>query len=383
MAFNEIKNLLKKNIGLHADTVGVSSIERAIGHRMDHLGVESESSYYSLIKEDSKEFAELVEEVVVPETWFFRNRSPFEALSECASELGRIDGKLGAREPLKILSIPCATGEEPYSIAMALRTAGLAEGDFHIDGVDVSKRALTKAKRAIYGQHSFREDNVSIQDKYFKKTRSGFQVIPGIKQHVSFKKANIISDAIAPSNEHYDIIFCRNLLIYFGRETQSLVLDKLRLMLKEGGFLFVGHAETTQVKNESFTKVDIPKSFAYQKTSSSGMDAKDVGAVDKLRNIYDQLVEVARKDLILSNKIKQPNDLKNKRVMPVLSVNHSWGKVEKLIGSGHFDDATSVCESLIEGEPENADGYYSFGLMNELCGSVGSEECFLEKAIDF
>ena len=187
MAFNEIKNLLQKNIGLHVDTVGVSSIERAIGHRMDHLGVGSESSYYSLIIEDPKEFAELVEEVVVPETWFFRNRSPFEALSKCASELGYVGGKTSSREPLKILSIPCATGEEPYSIAMALRTAGLAESDFHIDGIDVSKRALTKAKRAIYGQHSFREDNISIQDKYFKKTRSGFQVISGIKQHVSFK----------------------------------------------------------------------------------------------------------------------------------------------------------------------------------------------------
>lgn len=167
MAFNHIKKMLKKNIGLHADTVGVSSIERAISHRMSHVGVSTASSYYSLIKKDKKELGELIEEVVVPETWFFRNKSPFEALRECVVEMGFVNGKFGNADPLKILSLPCATGEEPYSIAMALLDSGLSENDFHVYGVDVSKRALTKARRAIYGQHSFREDSVNIKDRFF------------------------------------------------------------------------------------------------------------------------------------------------------------------------------------------------------------------------
>ena len=79
-------------------------------------------------------------------------------------------------KPLKILSLPCATGEEPYSIAMALCDAGLSESDFHINAIDVSKRALTKAKRAIYGQHFFRDDDVNIKENYFKKNtnKEGF-----------------------------------------------------------------------------------------------------------------------------------------------------------------------------------------------------------------
>jgi len=202
--------------------------------------------------------------VVVPEPWFFRSKTPFDAVNKCLSEM------VAARESLKILSFPCATGEEPYSIAMWLMAAGFSEADFNIDGVDVSKRALTKARRGIYGQHSFREDEVNIKDKFFKKTRSGYQILPEVKKHVAFSKANIIIDSICPSGEYYDIIFCRNLLIYFDRDTQNIVLDKLRLILKDGGVLFVGHAETTQIKKEYFTKINMPKAFAYRKIQKSG-----------------------------------------------------------------------------------------------------------------
>jgi chemotaxis protein methyltransferase WspC len=384
MAFNSIKNLLKENLGLHVDSVGVSSIERAISHRMSHVGMSSEDSYYSLLESDEKEFEELVEEVVVPETWFFRNKSPFEALRECVLNMGVSSDSSSGREPLRILSMPCATGEEPYSIAMTLRDAGLSGCDFSIDGIDVSKRALTKARRAIYGKHSFREDNLNIQNKFFKKTRSGFQIIPEIQERVSFEKANIITDNICPSNDYYDIIFCRNLLIYFSRETQNLVLEKVRLMLKPGGYLFVGHAETAQVNKKYFMKIDIPKSFAYQKISnkiSASKKSEHIGSVDKLKNIYNQLVEVAKKDVQIANKIKQSKTISSKRSSSMVGNGCSWGRVEGLIDGGHFDEATSLCESMLAGDPENADGYYYLGLISSLCGSKGGAESLLKKAI--
>ena len=381
MPFNNIKELLRNKIGLNADTVGASSIERAISHRMSVLGLSTAGRYYSLLSNDPTEIDELVEEVVVPETWFFRNKSPFEALSECVSETGFLNKDPASRTPLKILSLPCATGEEPYSIAMALRDCGLAEGDFYVDGVDVSKRAIAKARRAIYGQHSFREDGVNIQEKYFKKTRAGFHVSKDIREHVSFTKANIISDKICPSNEFYDIIFCRNLLIYFSRETQKFVLDKLRLMLKSGGFLFVGHAEAAQINSDNFEKLNIPKSFSYRKIKTAVSSEVNVGSVDKLKGIYDQLVEVTRKDTILSNKIKQPVKIKKYRSGSSSGVKFSYSKVEKLIESGRYDEATSLCEGLLVDDPENADGYYYLGLIGNIRGSYGGAESLLKKAI--
>lgn len=384
MAFNNIKKLLKNNIGLHADTVGVSSIERAISHRMSHVGLTSASSYYTLLKKDPKEFGELVEEVVVPETWFFRNKSPFDALRGCLSEMGYFDKGTVQNAPLKILSLPCATGEEPYSIAMALMDIGLSDDDFHVDGIDVSKRALTKARRAIYGQHSFREDEVNIQDRYFKKTRSGFQLLPEVRSHVSFDKANVITDNISPSNEYYDIIFCRNLLIYFERHTQSLVLEKIRHMLKPGGYLFVGHVETTQISKDHFHKINSPKSFGYRRITNAENNKvanNNVGSVDKLKDIYDQLVEVTKKDASLAKNIKSPKAIKTKKISAPFVTVSSWVKVEKLIEEGHYSEATLLCENKLSTDPENADGYYFLGLISNLCGSFGGAESLLKKAI--
>lgn len=383
MAFIKIKKLLKSHIGLNAESIGSSSIERAISHRMEHTGLSSEASYYSLLNKDEKEFDELVEEVVVPETWFFRNKTPFDALCNCVSEMSSVRRDYSVLEPIRLLSLPCATGEEPYSIAMALYEAGLGEIDFHIDGVDISKRAISKARRAIYGKHSFREDGVDIQDKYFKKTRSGFQLIPEIHDRVSFDKVNIITDSIFSSNEYYDIIFCRNLLIYFDRETQESVLNKLRMMLKPDGYLFVGHAETTPVSKRYFEKLDMPKSFAYRKKSTKDNDkaVNKSGSVDKLKEIYDQLVEVTRKDTLLSNKIKNPKELVKEKISSGRGIKTQWGKVERLIDGAHYDEAVSFCESILEGDPENADGYYYLGLISNLCGSHGGAESLLKKAI--
>lgn len=381
MPLNNIKNLLQNKIGLNADTVGTSSIERAISQRMANIGMLSASDYYSLIKKDQAEFEELVEEVVVPETWFFRNRTPFEALSECVLDIEFLKENTASRQPLRILSLPCATGEEPYSIAMALISVGLSDGDFHVDGIDVSKRALMKARRGIYGQHSFREDGINIQDKFFNKTRSGYQISSVVKNQVSFIKANIIADNISPRSEYYDIIFCRNLLIYFSRETQNIVLDKLRLLLKSGGFLFVGHAETAQIKKEQFSKVNYPKAFAYKKIGSIKGGEEDVGAVNKLKNIYNNLVEITKKDALLSNKFKKSCKVDEKRVITSVSANLSWGKVEALIDSGHYDEAAIVCENLLRNYPENADCYYYLGLIGKMRGSYGGAESLLKKAI--
>jgi len=201
---------------------------------------------------------------------------------------------------------------------------------------------------------------------------------------VSFNKANIISDNIGPSGELYDIIFCRNLLIYFGRETQNIVLDKLQSMLKSGGLLFVGHAETTPIKKECFTKINIPRSFAYRKIKKSESGENNVGSVEKLKDIYDQLVEVAKKDALLSKKITRSVKTISAPPSPspsFVSGNITWGKIEKLIDLGRYDEATLTCENLLKRDPENADGYYYLGLIGNLCGSYGGAESLLKKAI--
>jgi len=392
MAFIQIKNLLHKIIGLHVDTIGESSIDRAISHRMHVTMCSHSSSYYKLIKSDKLELDELIEEVVVPETWFFRNVTPFEMLRDNALKIHAYvvrsskSKKYNKKEhaSLKILSVPCSSGEEPYSIAMMLSEAGLKNNNFIIDAVDISKQALKKSRRAIYGKHSFREKGMDYQNKYFNPVKTGFQLLPSIRDRVSFRQGNIVTDPISLTDRHYDIIFCRNLLIYFDRETQIRVLDKLSVMLKYGGLLFVGHAESGQIDKNNFTKIRVAKAFAFRKKMTSKFIDLSIQSggqpVNKLKDIYDQLVEVTKKDVELSKRINSPKykriESRNKN-----TDNNFYDKINTLIDKEKLDDALQLCKEFLKKQPENSEVYYYLGVINTLFDNAYEAEKALKKSI--
>jgi chemotaxis protein methyltransferase WspC len=370
MAFVKIKNLLKKTMGLSSESIGDSSIERAVNHRKDILKIKNTDAYLSLLVEGSDELDELVEEVVVPETWFFRNIAPFDSLASCS--------------PLRILSLPCSTGEEPYSVAMTLLNMGLKENEFQIDAQDISKRSLRKARRAIYGKHSFREDSKIIIEQYFRKTRSGQQLLPIVRDRVTFIRSNIIKEMIIPEPEYYDVIFCRNLLIYFDRNTQKEVLEKLHFMLKPGGTLFVGHAETAEVDKKYFKKLNKPKSFAYTKKriGVSQLDTKNANHMDKLTTIYENLIEISKKDAALSKNIKSSNRKNaNRDAKKILKEKISWNNIEVLIEQGKFNEVSILCEKRLKTAPDDAQAYYYLALISKMDGGNGSAELLLKKAV--
>ena len=274
---------------------------------------------------------------------------------------------------------------------MSLIDGGLTAGEFKIDAVDISKRALTKARRGIYGRHSFRENDLTFRDKYFRRSRSGYHLSQEIKDTVEFKRANIVRDILCSDSAQYDIIFCRNLLIYFERNKQREILGKLHRCLKENGVLFVGHAEMSQVDNRLFSKINVARSFAYRKIHSMGKEQENtsvfgrVSSVEKLQNIYAQLVEVTKKDVELARNIDR-NKLKKSKIADnmrskVAGDGNVWFQVEKLIDQGRLSAASELCEILLNKYPESADGYYYLGLISNLEGSAGSAEALLKKAI--
>lgn len=384
MAFVKIKALLKETIGLSPESIGDSSIERAINHRKDILDISHANTYLSLLTKDKNELEELVEEVVVPETWFFRNLVPFESLSECLK-----DSNQSNTYPIKILSLPCSSGEEPYSIAITLLEAGLVEGDFQIDALDISKRALRKARRAIYGKHSFRETGGIDIEKYFRKTRSGKQLLPIVRDRVNFIQSNILKDFIAPEPEYYDVIFCRNLLIYFDRKTQQEALDKIHFMLKPGGTLFVGHAETSEVERKLFSKIKIPKSFAYRKNKIGTNDISKIEKnenTDQLKSIYENLVEITQKDAELSSKINRTDSKLQKNQKKLQnnlqkSENTIWVQIERMIEKGDLSNASALCEKQLQQHAADAQAYYFLALVSKMEGGFGAAELLLKKAV--
>ena len=197
---------------------------------------------------------------MVPETWFFRDEETFASLVRTTLELQE-----RTSAALRFLSIPCSTGEEPYSIAMALRDAGIARGRFHVDAVDISGRALAQARRGIYGRNSFRSQNLAFRERYFRPVSEGYALVDSISSAVSFHQGNVVTGRLPLFNGPYDAIYCRNLLIYLDRPAQARVLQTLSSLLAPDGMLFVGPVEAFFTSANGFSAVDGPASFAFRK----------------------------------------------------------------------------------------------------------------------
>ena len=239
---DRFERLLKSRIGLDASSVGSAVIERAVRQRMSGLALHDEDEYWMRLNGSPGEVQALIEAVVVPETWFFRYPESFTTLARLAFE--RLPS-LGGGRALRILSLPCSTGEEPYSIVMALLDAGLSEYLFEVDALDVSARVIERASLGVYGRNSFRGDELGFRDRHFSEVAEGYQLAEQVRRKVRFRCGNLLDPGLLAGEAPYDFVFCRNLLIYFDRPTQSEVVEVLKRLLRSDGAMFIGPAEAS------------------------------------------------------------------------------------------------------------------------------------------
>ncbi len=266
--YRRFVDLLHRTIGLDAASLGHSTIERAIDQRAaawcedGHAGA-TLADYWDAAQASPSMVQALVETVVVPETWFYRDADAFRALARLAHE--RLDER-GTAVPLRILSLPCSTGEEPYTIAMTLLDAGIDAAHLRIDAMDISERSLAVAQRAVYSRNSFRGNAFPFRDIHFTRTEGGWRLAPRIAETVRFSRANLMQlDATALGV--YDFVFCRNVLIYFDRDAQQRALYALNDVLAENGTLFVGPAETGLLMRYGMQSAKIPLAFAFHRAA--------------------------------------------------------------------------------------------------------------------
>ena len=259
-------------MGLDSASVGSSTIEMAVRLRMAGAGIPNREEYWQRVRNSNDELQELIETVVVPETWFFRDREAFAVLARMVMENWL---PLHATAAVRVLSVPCSTGEEPYSIVMALLDGGLARERILVDALDISARALARAKKAEYGANSFRGEDLTFRDRYFTPDAKGYLAAKWLPPMVNFRQGNLLSPDPSFGQEPYDVVFCRNLLIYFDRSTQSRIMQILGSLLSPNGFLFVGGAETYLASRSGFTSVNQSMSFAFRKAGRTPTDSID------------------------------------------------------------------------------------------------------------
>jgi chemotaxis protein methyltransferase WspC len=336
---------------------------------MRSLGLRRPEDYEQLLAQSPAEWNELVETVIVTETWFFRDPAVFTAFVRHV-----LDEWLPAypAAPIRLLSIACASGEEPYSLVMALLDAGVAPERFQIEAVDISARALARAKRGIYGRNSFRGNDLAFRDRYFQPSKEGFVLDSAIRNCVRFCQGNLFSDDFLPRRASYDFIFCRNLLIYFDRPTQRRAIERIERLLAPSGVLFVGPVEQPLVLNHGFTGARIPKASAC---------GKAVHAVCRPR-----LAWLSKRppfpaglqpngafwpQLAASSGLKPPP-----AGGPLPSVQPDLEIARLLADAGRLSEAAEICEAHLRRTRMSAQAYYLLGLVRDARGDASAIDCY-------
>ncbi|AXA91761.1 protein-glutamate O-methyltransferase CheR [Massilia sp. YMA4] len=250
--------LLRQATGLNLSR---ATVERAVRQRMEALGVDDQQAYHAQLTQD--ELAALIELVVVPESWLFRDAQGFAV----ATAFAKARLAAGARL-VRMLSIPCAGGEEPYSLAMALADAGVAPTAFAIDAIDLSAACIARAEAGIFGRNAFRGKDLSFRDRHFAPLGDDQYVIDaGLRRRVRFRQGNLLTSEIAAPRT-YDVIFCRNLLIYFDAATTAAAIARLAALLADDGVMLAGYAEVPSFTRNGFTPLPYRQAFALRKAAA-------------------------------------------------------------------------------------------------------------------
>jgi chemotaxis protein methyltransferase CheR len=265
---------LEEQVGLHFPRERWEEMERGIlsAARELDFGVGDSCIEWLVTSPLSRRQIEvLASHLTVGETYFFREKAAFEVLQErILPDL--IRSKLKSVERLRIWSAGCASGEEPYSIAIALdrMTSAEAPGRVAILGTDINPRSLDKAAAGIYGDWSFRDAPQHLKETYFSKQGRHYEIRPRIKQQVLFSFLNLAEDAypsLATGTNAMDVIFCRNVLMYFSPGQARKVAQKFYRCLVDGGWLIVSPCEASAELFPEFNAIHFPGVILYQKNT--------------------------------------------------------------------------------------------------------------------
>ncbi|MFH0730177.1 MAG: CheR family methyltransferase [Pseudomonadota bacterium] len=262
---SRFKSLILNTCGLTFSQTREKTLSEALRQRMTASGTSDPDAYFNLIVRDQAEFDRLVTLLTVNETYFFREPSYLNlVVDRLIPELLAISPS----RPPRLLSAGCATGEEPYSIAIMLRERyGPRSAEiFSVTGVDIDEPAIEVARAGMYGKNSFRGVDASLIARYFEPCESGrWKLKTGIRNSVTFEVVNLMSGLYPASMLGADIIFYRNVSIYFPSPVQRNIFTRLADLLRDGGCLMVGASETLQHDIGVLTLVEQEGLFFYRK----------------------------------------------------------------------------------------------------------------------
>jgi chemotaxis protein methyltransferase CheR len=265
--FRLLRELIYEHAGLRFDDDARVLFERRLADRLSSTGVADYGAYYKYLRFSAlgpAEVEEAVERLTTKETYFLRQEYQLRAFER--ELLPRLAQTSAQSKRLFVWSAGCSTGEEAYTLAILIHRSRLFENhEVRVIGSDISKTAIARARRGIYRPPSFRAVPRAFIDAYFHTTSEGVQVIEEIRRLCHFGQLNLLDAGLVPLVGRVDVVFCRNVLIYFDVESRRRVIDAFYERLLPGGYLLLGHSESLLNVTTAFELVHLSDDLVYRK----------------------------------------------------------------------------------------------------------------------
>jgi chemotaxis protein methyltransferase WspC len=371
--------------GLDLAILGEATVRQVLRQRMEASGCSEEEYHTLLAGMDSAEGGHLIRALLVRETWFFREPSAFDTLQRAAQEWRQGTGS----RPLRVLCLGCATGEEPWSVAIALQQAGLQADDFCIDALDLDPSAISLARQAVYGIRAFRGgDRPAWLWSHFDRLDAGrLRLKPELRNRVHFRVGNLAARDWCVGASVYHAVFCRNVLIYLRPDVRAQIVDGCRSALIPGGLLFLGHADGGIAGGCGFVRHPAVGAFAWIKReggTASGSPSRRAGRTAqgnrpggedprRQRGVPKTSSPGANRERGMDPEGADPREGVSKRpVEPVAEADTAIDRIRRLADRGRYDAAERLCRGYLHGHPFEAEAHALLGVI--LAASNRDEE---------
>jgi len=266
--FERFRDFFYRKTGICFEDSKRYFVDKRLIERIRRTGHDSFRGYFTFMRfqASGEEVQELINVMTVNETYFFREEYQFECMVE--DVLDKLIKHKGSGSDIRIWSIPSSTGEEPYSIALYLleHWPAIEEVDIEIVSSDIDSKVLERCRKGVYKKRSIQHLPKLILNRYFKSLTGGdFQINQELRDSIRFTQVNLNESAQTRQYRDFDLIFCRNLLIYFDDASRRQAAEVFYDALNPGGFIFLGHSESMSRISSLFKVRKFPKAMAYQK----------------------------------------------------------------------------------------------------------------------
>lgn len=387
--YERFRDLVLDRSGLYFPEEKRQSLERGLAESLAGSAYSDLDKYYEVLQSSyssHREWARVVSSLTVGETYFFRNKGHIDALtSQLLPEL--IARRRQTGRSLRIWSAGCATGEEPYSVAMILRELipDLDAWNIHILATDINRDSLRQAQAGLYSSWSFRGVDKSIRERYFSPNGDKrWAIADEIKQMVTFDYLNLVGDpypSVTNNTGAMDVVFCRNVTIYFSPEVTQMVMNRLYGCLVDGGWLIPGASEPNMLFYNAFQQCSFPRATIYRKPVEASTNVQPILTSKPVLAKPSGPAVMATPGPHLHAKAP-PAALPDDGPAISHAAPDSYDTALGLVQSGRLDEAIAILRVKIGRDPHFHPAYYLMGKIYANQGNLKEAQQWCEKAVE-